>query len=186
MQVALLRWPDEERRLLELRSASTPRLLFVEPGGEPPASDDCLEDWVRVPVDERELRCPGERPHCPGRASRPPARDGRRRTAPLRRPLGRPPSGRAGADGRARRTFRRGRGPRLAHASPPGLRTGPRRNALDVHMSRLRRRIAPLGLAIRTVSGPRLPAPGCRAITGTERAGRRRPSPTSSSTSWSC
>ncbi|MGQ0805212.1 MAG: hypothetical protein ACT4PI_15290, partial [Actinomycetota bacterium] len=56
MDVVMVRWPDEEDRLVQLRETSAPRLLFVEAGREPPPSDDCLEDWVRVPVDERELR----------------------------------------------------------------------------------------------------------------------------------
>ncbi len=33
-----------------------PRLLLVSPGSPPPACTSCLEDWARVPVDDEELR----------------------------------------------------------------------------------------------------------------------------------
>jgi len=150
MDVQMLRWPDEEDRLVHLRETSAPRLLFVEAGREPPLSDDCLEDWVRVPVDERELRARvsaltaraehhGLRPEMDA--------DGLLRfrakwvdLPPVERAIAAAPVERFGAVvGRDTLT-------RLAW---PEHR--PTRNALDVHMSRLRRRIAPLGLGVRTV-----------------------------------
>jgi two-component system OmpR family response regulator len=150
VDVVMVRWPEEEDRLVGLRTTSTPRLLFVEAEGEPPNSGDCLEDWVRVPVDERELRSRvtalvaraerhGSRPEIDG--------DGLLRfrgrwidLPPVEHTLAAALVDRFGAVvGRES----------LARAAWPQDR--PSRNALDVHMSRLRRRIAPIGLGVRTV-----------------------------------
>jgi two-component system, OmpR family, response regulator len=146
----MVRWPDEEGRLLELRSASAPRLLFVEAGREPPASDDCLEDWVRVPVDDRELQA---------RVSALTARAEHHGLRPemdadgLLRFRGRwvdlPPVEQALATALVERFGAVVGRETLTRRAWPEHR--PTRNALDVHVSRLRRRIAPLGLAIRTV-----------------------------------
>jgi two-component system, OmpR family, response regulator len=146
----MVRWPEEEDRLVILRTTSTPRLLFVEAESEPPDPGDCLEDWVRAPVDERELRSRvtalvaraerhGRRPEIDG--------DG------LLRFRGRwtdlPPVEHALAAALVDR-FRAVVGREaLARAAWP--QPGPSRNALDVHMSRLRRRIQPVGLVVRTV-----------------------------------
>jgi len=146
----MVRWPEEEDRLTGLQTTSTPRLLFVEGGGEPPDSGDCLQDWVRVPVDERELR---------SRVTALVARAERH---------GRRPE--IDGDGLLRFRTRWVDLPRVEHALAAALvdRFGavvgretlaraawpqdrPSRNALDVHMSRLRRRIAPIGLGVRTV-----------------------------------
>ena len=53
MDVALVRWPEEQLRRTHLRSAGEPVLLLVESHVPPPEVDDWLEDWVRLPaVDE--------------------------------------------------------------------------------------------------------------------------------------
>lgn len=52
---ALLHWPREEARRLDLRAAGCARLLLVPPGAPIPDLEDDLEDWVRVPADELEL-----------------------------------------------------------------------------------------------------------------------------------
>jgi two-component system OmpR family response regulator len=150
MDVAMVRWPEEEDRLAELRSTRSPRLLFVEAGGEPPPPTDCLEDWVRVPVNGRELRSRvraltaraqshGVKPEMDD--------DGLLRfrgawvdLPPVERVLASALVERFGAvvgrDTLVRRAWTDGR---------------PTRNTLDVHMSRLRRRIAPVGLGVHTV-----------------------------------
>jgi two-component system, OmpR family, response regulator len=53
-EVALLRWPADAARRDELASRGLPRVLLVVDGQRPPllAHD---EDWVRSPVDERDL-----------------------------------------------------------------------------------------------------------------------------------
>lgn len=151
VDVALVRWPLEEQRRGELTAAGVPRLLLVEPGDDVPVPEDCLEDWVRVPVDESEVqtrvrvlagRADLHRSAVPeldehgmlrfgsGWVSLPPVEA--RITSALVRRIG----GVVARDELARSGW------------PDGA---PGRNALDVHVLRIRRRVAPLGLAIRTV-----------------------------------
>ena len=55
--VAVVRWPDEEGRLADLERTRVPRLLLVDADSQPPAAiDNPLCDWVREPVDERDLQ----------------------------------------------------------------------------------------------------------------------------------
>ena len=56
MDVVLLRWPEESDRRTELETAARPRLLLVEPGDPPPDISDPLEDWIRLPADDRDVR----------------------------------------------------------------------------------------------------------------------------------
>ena len=147
-----MRWPAEEPRRQRLVEERHPRLLLVEGDGDPPEAIDCLEDWLRVPVDEAELavrlRALGvraraheapEQPELDGNGvlrrgaawvSLPPVEA--RLTAALLERLGTVVSREA-----------------LARAGWPD--GAPGRNALDVHVLRLRRRIGPVGLVIRTV-----------------------------------
>jgi DNA-binding response OmpR family regulator len=148
--VAIVRWPSEEERCLDLRDAGVPRLLLVE-AGPPPVPVDVLEDWIRVPADDVDLAARVEglsRRATARRAARPDLdADGvlrledcwvalppveARLTAALIERVGAVVSRDA-----------------LARAGWP--QGAPGRNALDVHMLRLRRRVAPLRLAIRTV-----------------------------------
>jgi DNA-binding response OmpR family regulator len=150
MNVEVLRWPTDTNRLTELRVAGVPRLLVVSNGDELPLGIDCLEDWVAADATEREV-------------------DARRRGLQLRAqqhsvhplldgdgllhhrdawvPLSPVEQSLAGA-----LVDRYGavvtRDTLSDRAWPTGV---PTRNALDVHVLRLRRRIAPLGLEIRTV-----------------------------------
>src|ERR1700726_3586868 len=54
--VVLVRWPDESERPETLRAAGPPRLLLVPAGAAPPVTVDPLEDWVRLPADQAEIR----------------------------------------------------------------------------------------------------------------------------------
>jgi hypothetical protein len=58
MNVVLLHFPEEERRLGPLRSLAIPRLLLVSDGATPPACPDALEDWIwnSAPVEDRAQR----------------------------------------------------------------------------------------------------------------------------------
>ena len=146
-----MRWPEERHRRERLRSEQIPRLLLVADGAAPPEAIDCLEDWIRLPADEADLqrrvadvgaRTQRHLAHVPeldgdgvlrvGDAwvSLPPV-EARLTTALLERMgavVSREVLSRAGW--------------------PEGA---PGRNALDVHVLRLRRRLTPVGLAIRTV-----------------------------------
>lgn len=152
MDVALLRWPAEERRRSELAQASRPRLLLVEAGEDPPAPADCLEDWVILPATDVELShrvrallqrgCRHQlrvRPWLDG--------DGVLRMGDAWTTLPPVESRLAGAlMDRFGAVVSRDA---LARAGWPG--GAPGRNALDVHLVRLRRRVGPVGLVIRTV-----------------------------------
>ena len=53
--VALVPWPAEATALDALVTAASPRLLLVDADAEPPVVHDELEDWVRVPADDRDV-----------------------------------------------------------------------------------------------------------------------------------
>lgn len=150
MEVVLVRWPMESERRALLESSQIPRLLLLEEG-EPPEPRDCMEDWVRVPASEDDVRARVSalwlRAQAHATAAPVLDRDGvlrfgdhwvslppveTRLTAALIERFGAVVSREA-----------------LARAGWPD--GAPGRNALDVHVLRLRRRLAPLHLAIRTV-----------------------------------
>lgn len=147
--VVLLRWPEEACRRAELVRLGMPRLLLIDDDRYPPATVDCLEDWIRCPAAgiEVALRCSAISARAVSHAPSPILDDddvlhyaehwvaltpleGRLVAALLERP--------------GRVSYR----DRLYDAAWPG--TVPA-GGLDVHIMRLRRRIAPLGLAIHTV-----------------------------------
>jgi DNA-binding response OmpR family regulator len=146
--VAVLQYPGEHERLAGLRDSGVPRLLLVEAGAPPPANVDPLEDWVRVPAPDEDVRA---------RLATLAARadhvvpnvdadgllhyDGRWvALSPVEQALAHALTERFGAVV-SRDTLGR-------RAWPGGA---PTRNALDVHVLRLRRRIAAVSLEVRTV-----------------------------------
>jgi DNA-binding response OmpR family regulator len=151
VDVVLLHWPTDRHRRDELRVEGALRLLLVE--GDvlpPPAADDC-EDWIRVPASEADLqaRVEGLRRRSAEAVGHQPELDedgvlrlGARWVSlpPVEARLARALLDRYGAVV-SREALARAGWP----AGSPG------RNALDVHVLRLRRRLAPLALAIRTV-----------------------------------
>jgi DNA-binding response OmpR family regulator len=151
VDVVLVRWPTEGPRREQLKARSAPRLLLIEADAEPPAATDCLEDWIRVPAAESDVtarvRNLATRSGCHDSGS--PSLDGdgvlRYNTAWV--PL--PPVEARLTDALLDRFGAVVSRDNLARAGWPD--GAPGRNALDVHVLRLRRRIGPLGLAIRTV-----------------------------------
>jgi DNA-binding response OmpR family regulator len=151
VDVVLVRWPTDARRREELRAAGSARVLLLEDDARPPADIDEREDWIRVPAADDDLRArvDGLRRRVEARVNPAPELDddgvlrlgdqwvslppveARLTTALLDR-FGTVVSRDA-----------------LARAGWPS--GAPGRNALDVHMLRLRRRLGPLQLAIRTV-----------------------------------
>ncbi len=53
--MAFVRWPLEAPRAYRLRELGLPRILLVEPDGTPPIEPDPRQDWIRVPFDEADL-----------------------------------------------------------------------------------------------------------------------------------
>jgi len=51
----VLRWPSDPARRRELADLGVPRLLLVDSDAPPPICTDPLEDWIRLPSDERDI-----------------------------------------------------------------------------------------------------------------------------------
>ncbi|MCP2342755.1 helix-turn-helix domain-containing protein [Actinomadura rupiterrae] len=150
--VNILRWPAESDRRELCRAHGLLRLLVVERDHEPPICADIREDWIRMPATNRDfqariaaLRARG------GGGTRPQLdqdgilRHGRRSVAvsPSEARLLQLLIKRFGRIA-AREELR-------AHLSEDGREAS--RNALDLHIKRIRRRLRPLGLTIRTAWG---------------------------------
>jgi hypothetical protein len=151
MDVALVRWPGEADKREDLTDKGVPRLLLLEDGVMPPAAPDCLEDWVRLGSGEGDVRArmatlesrvAVHRSQVPELDPDGVLRYGEKWVSlpPVESRLAAAMLDRYGAvvsrDG-------------LAKAGWPTGTSG--RNALDVHILRLRRRIQPISLVIRTV-----------------------------------
>jgi DNA-binding response OmpR family regulator len=163
MDVTMLRWPEEESRRSRISLAGEPRLLLVPDGEEPPPVADCLEDWIRVPAAENEVRARVDALAVRSQAHTTNGHDGSNGHAPVPGPLlddfgvlrvngtwvALPPLEARLAEALLERLGAVTSRELLIRAGWP---TGaPGRNALDVHVLRLRRRLTPVGLAIRTV-----------------------------------
>jgi DNA-binding response OmpR family regulator len=148
--VVVLQWPDDATEVQRLAAGRIPRLLLVRPEADPPAADDCEQDWVRLPADPRDL---GARLAALGRRARRhqalPEIDEHGRlhlrgqwvpTSPIEQRL---------LDLLVERFGAVVPGDDLRDRAWPGQK--PSGTALRVHMTRLKRRIAPLGLDIRGV-----------------------------------
>jgi two-component system OmpR family response regulator len=150
--VAVVRWPEERDEVERLARLRLPRLLLIAESADPPEGSDVLQDWVRLPGDERDM------------LARLTTLRGRATT------MAHPPS----VDDHGRLHFRSA----WAQLSPINGRLGrvlsdafnsvvaeekllasgwptdqPSSNALRVHLHRLRRRVRPLGLEVLAVRG---------------------------------
>jgi len=149
--VTLVRWPTEKDRRETLQQLGVPRLLVLDRDAAPPSTLDVLEDWVRQPVSEPDVRA---------RIDNLANRAGRAATTPpeidadgVLRHQGQwvslPPVEARIATALTSRFASVVRREVLTTAGWPDV--APTRNALDVHVLRLRRRLEPLDLVIRTV-----------------------------------
>jgi DNA-binding winged helix-turn-helix (wHTH) protein len=151
-EVKLLRWPAESARRARYKALGVLRLLVVEGGAPAPICSDVREDWVRPPVTDDDLRARVASLRARSEAHRLPHVD---------------PNGVlrfAGQSVTVSRTetdllecLARQFGALVPRAvlrdCLPDRPGGASRNALDLHIMRVRRRIRPLGLAVRTVWG---------------------------------
>jgi hypothetical protein len=152
-EVKLVRWPAESARRAQYRAQGVLRLLVVEGGAPAPVCDDVREDWVRAPVSEADLRARVAMLRAKAETQRLPQVD----------PYGILRFGDRSVSVSPTETdllecLIRGFGslvPRkmLLDCLPDRPDGGTSRNALDLHIMRLRRRIRPVRLAIRTVRG---------------------------------
>jgi len=144
--VVVLRWPEQADDVDRLEQLGVPRLLLVEPGVPPPEGDSCLQDWLRLPAEDADV---GARLRALAH------RSARHPVLPAVDPFGQ-------LSYRGRTLFLSPLDQRVAqvliehfgtvvdddelrrHVWPEGATT----QALRVHISRLRRRIGPLGLTV--------------------------------------
>jgi len=151
MDVQLLRWPAAQRQLEELRLAGLPRLIIVDEGATPPEIVDELEDWVRLPADRAdiEFRAQTLRRRAVTKQRPSLSTEGVLKFRGASAPLS-PVEAQVVASllGKFQAVVSRRD---LTEAVWPN--EAPPRNALDVHISRVRRRVAEVGLQIRTVRG---------------------------------
>jgi len=151
VDVVLVRWPSELVRRTHLVARQVPRLLLLEDDSVPPEPADCLEDWIRVPAAEIDVRArvSGLASRAEQHVSNAPSldADGVLRFGPGWVPL--PPVEARLTEALLDRFGSVVSRETLARSGWP--EGAPGRNALDVHVLRLRRRIDTLGLVIRTV-----------------------------------
>ncbi len=150
--MVLLRWPAEQRRRAELQGAGRPRLLLLEDGAAPPVAEDDLEDWIRVPAGEADLRARVAGIQRRTETKVAPAAPDLDEDGVLR--LGEGWVSLPPVEARLMGALLDRYGAvvsrdALARAGWPS--GAPGRNPLDVHMLRLRRPLGPPALAIRTV-----------------------------------
>jgi DNA-binding response OmpR family regulator len=146
--VALVRWPEDAGNIEQLRAAGTPRLLVVARDEPAPESTLCDEDWIRLPASDADMRA---------RMHNLAARAGRHLVAPVVKGDGRivfrgswtalGPTEQAMARALASRFGDVVTTDTLAHAVDPHLTA----TGVRVQIMRLRNRVAPLGLELRTV-----------------------------------
>jgi len=147
--VFVLRWPEEVDAVERLGHLGIPRLLLVEPGVAPPRVTSCIEDWVRLPADDADLRA---------RLAALGERGARHPAGPVVEEHGclshrgatvyLPP-----VDEHVARALveRLGQPVSVEELRTRAWPDGGSDTALRVHISRLRRRLAPLGLSISSV-----------------------------------
>jgi hypothetical protein len=156
VDVELVAWPAETERCAALAARGVPRLLLVATGNTPPPpTDDCLQDWVRVPADGEEvaLRVLGLQHRAEHHALRRPHvdKDGVLRYGAAWIAL---PPIEASLAGVLADRFGGVVARDLLMRAAWAVGTRPaRRNVLDVHMLRLRRRLDGIELAVRTIRG---------------------------------
>jgi two-component system OmpR family response regulator len=151
MDITLIRWPAEADRLPGLREARVPRLLLVDEDAAPPVVADDFEDWVRVPAPEQDLRARVEglsrRAEAAGQRFPEIDEHGVVRFNGAHTAV--PPVEARLAELLIERFGTVVSRDVLSNVGWPGGHAT--RNALDVHVLRLRRRLAEAGLSIRTV-----------------------------------
>jgi DNA-binding response OmpR family regulator len=151
MDVEVVRYPMEGIRLDELRREGCPRLLLVEGDADPPLILGDDEDWIRSPADPRDVRARLDRlmNRMVDGVGKSPCLDDDGVLRVGEKWVSLPP-----IEARLVKALLERQGAvvsreTLAAKGWPG--TSPARNVLDVHVLRLRRRVAGVDLVIRTV-----------------------------------
>ena len=151
--VRLLRWPQHAEERAWCHRQLIPRILLVDHGHRPPDLADVFEDWVRPSVPPEDLQVRARTLASRRQAFNLPEVDLHGSISYRGRRLSISPTQvdlttclvRSFGELVLRAT--------LADCLPGGSDALDRRNVLDLHMGRLRRKLTPLGLSIRTVWG---------------------------------
>jgi two-component system OmpR family response regulator len=151
MDVAILHWPTEEPRRCEMQRRDEPRLLLVDATAPAPVISDLLEDWVRLPTSNQDFkaRVDGLRLRCGSRIEAVLSLDADGLLHYGDRWVSLPPIEAALTTALLEREGAVVSRDDLLVAGWPDEE--PSRNVLDVHVLRLRRRLEPLRVAIRTI-----------------------------------
>lgn len=149
--VVVLSWPVQAGERDRLDRAGVPRLWLVDADASPPIGESCIEDWLRMPADHAELRARLISVSC--RAARHPARPRLDEHGLLNH---------RGVVVHLPRVEQHIAAPLIANfgeavserelLSSPWLE-GCKEHTLRVHVSRLRRRLSPVGLCITSLRG---------------------------------
>ncbi len=148
--VVVVRWPEQRADAERLAALHRPHLLLVEPDAAAPVLEDCLADWIRLPAADADVRA---------RLTALVARVHRHPAVPVLDGFGE-------LSFRGRRVFLSPIDEQLAtalvasfdHGVPDAelfdkIWDGGDASKVRVHISRLRKRIRPLGLEIASIRG---------------------------------
>jgi DNA-binding response OmpR family regulator len=152
--VTVLRWPRDARREVSLARHGSLRLLLVASDAEPPVLDDTRADWIRLPADEQDVAA-----RLLGLVRRnatlvdAPRVDDADRLIYRGQWVGLSPIEARLAESLGRRFRNLVSTTELMTRAWPGEEgtAGPSESALRVHITRLRKRLAPIGLEVRSV-----------------------------------
>ncbi len=151
-EIVVLRWPAEQKSRDRLAAEGRPRLLLVAPESDPPDGRDCLEDWIRLPADDRDVAA---RLHAlevrAARHQQLPETDARGRLSFNGHWVALSPIEERIVSALAKRFGEVVSRNELLAAGWPDESASDA--ALRVHLTRLRKEIAPLGLEVATVRG---------------------------------
>jgi two-component system OmpR family response regulator len=147
--VVVLSWPKQAGERERLSRCGIPTLWLVERGVDPPAGSSCLEDWVRLPADDADLRT--RLASLAGRAAHHPSVPGldthgqltHHEMVVILSPV----------EQRIATLLIENFGDAVAEKELIGAawHEGGSEDTLRVHISRLRRRLAPIGLTITSI-----------------------------------
>ncbi len=150
--VKIARWPLEREKVDLYRKLGIPRVLILDHGEKAPPHWDAYEDWVRAPFPEDDLRKRIRVVQERVRAEQEPrlGEDGllhyRSQSVAL-----------SAVQSRIVECLIRNPGALVPRADLIACLSEepstPTRNALDLHVTRIRRKLAPLGLAVKAVRG---------------------------------
>lgn len=148
--IVVLRWPLDSEAVIAAREAGRLRFLVVEGADEPPDRWDSLEEWIRLPADRRDVQARvASLRRCTVQLPVKPTLDGYDRLRFRDRWVALTPS-----DYKLIQPLVEHFDEVVPYAQVVGAATGTEGAAPvagRVRLTRLRRRIAPLGLEIRTV-----------------------------------